>query len=392
MIRNRPSSLLQQLIVASSLILPWTLLLLALDQLPLLTDQLDRGQTIGRDAFNFWMAGKLAFDGQVSQIYDNAEFVKAVQGVLGQEAGLHVFPYPPTALLFVAAFGWAPYWLALLFWSIAGLVTFFFATTSWRSDHRLLALFLMAPIILCNIILGQNGLLTAALFIGGLRLAKSHPILAGIMIGSIAFKPTLAILLPFALLLERCWLTIATAAATLIVLCVLPTLLWGPGIWHDYMRQAVPFQQQLLEHGTGLAQLMKLTSFMSMSLLGFSNDIAYQVQIGFALIALGLVTRYALYRRIKGGFDGLDITILASATLIMLPYSHFYDMTLLIGGLLLICKEHSLNDESLIVRSGMFGTLWALPIVGLLLNIIGLPVAPLILLCGLALLCYTPHR
>ncbi|WP_340675137.1 glycosyltransferase family 87 protein [Paraperlucidibaca sp.] len=392
MIRNRPSSLLQQLIVASSLILPWTLLLLALDQLPLLTDQLDRGQTIGRDAFNFWMAGKLAFDGQVSQIYDNAEFVKAVQGVLGQEAGLHVFPYPPTALLFVAAFGWAPYWLALLFWSIAGLVTFFFATTSWRSDHRLLALFLMAPIILCNIILGQNGLLTAALFIGGLRLAKSHPILAGIMIGSIAFKPTLAILLPLALLLERCWLTIASAAATLIVLCVLPTLLWGPGIWHDYMQQAVPFQQQLLEHGTGLAQLMKLTSFMSMSLLGFSNDIAYQVQIGFALIALGLVTRYALYRRIKGGFDGLDITILASATLIMLPYSHFYDMTLLIGGLLLICKEHSLNDESLIVRSGMFGTLWALPIVGLLLNIIGLPVAPLILLCGLALLCYTPHR
>lgn len=392
MIRNRPSSLLQQLIVASSLILPWTLLLLALDQLPLLTDQLDRGQTIGRDAFNFWMAGKLAFDGQVSQIYDNAEFVKAVQGVLGQEAGLHVFPYPPTALLFVAAFGWAPYWLALLFWSIAGLVTFFFATTSWRSDHRLLALFLMAPIILCNIILGQNGLLTAALFIGGLRLAKSHPILAGIMIGSIAFKPTLAILLPLALLLERCWLTIASAAATLIVLCVLPTLLWGPGIWHDYMQQAVPFQQQLLEHGTGLAQLMKLTSFMSMSLLGFSNDIAYQVQIGFALIALGLVTRYALYRRIKGGFDGLDITILASATLIMLPYSHFYDMTLLIGGLLLICKEHSLNDELLIVRSGMFGTLWALPIVGLLLNIIGLPVAPLILLCGLALLCYTPHR
>ncbi|MFQ3216524.1 glycosyltransferase family 87 protein [Paraperlucidibaca sp.] len=392
MIRNRPSSLLQQLIVASSLILPWTLLLLALDQLPLLTDQLDRGQTIGRDAFNFWMAGKLAFDGQVSQIYDNAEFVKAVQGILGQEAGLHVFPYPPTALLFVAAFGWAPYWLALLFWSLAGLVTFFFATTSWRSDHRLLALFLMAPIILCNIILGQNGLLIAALFIGGLRLAKSRPILAGIMIGSIAFKPTLAILLPFALLLERCWLTIASAAATLIVLCVLPTLLWGPGIWQDYMQQAVPFQQQLLEHGTGLAQLMKLTSFMSMSLLGFSNDIAYQVQIGFALIALGLVTRYALCRRIKGGFDGLDITILASATLIMLPYAHFYDMTLLIGGLLLICKEHSLNDESLIVRSGMFGTLWALPIVGFLLNIIGLPVAPLILLCGLALLCYTPHR
>ena len=392
MIHNHPSPMLKQLLVATSLILPCTLLLLTLDQLPFFTHQLDRGQTIGRDAFNFWMAGKLAFEGHLSQIYDNAAFISAVQGVLGQEAGLHVFPYPPPALLFVAAFGWAPYWLSLLFWSIAGLVAFSLATTSWRSDQRLLLLSLIAPLTFCNIILGQNGLLIAALFIGGLRLAKSRPILAGIMIGSIAFKPTLAILLPFALLLERCWLTIAAAAATLIVLCVLPTLLWGTGIWQDYMQQAVPFQQQLLEHGTGLAQLMKLTSFMSMSLLGFSNDIAYQVQIGFALIALGLVTRYALCRRIKGGFDGLDITILASATLIMLPYAHFYDMTLLIGGLLLICKEHSLNEESFIVRSGMFGTLWALPIAGLLLNIIGLPVAPLILLGGLALLCYTPHR
>lgn len=389
MMHNRTHPMTQQLIIATRIILPCTIFLLFFDQLPFITHHLDRGQTIGRDALNFWMAGKLAFEGNADQIYNNAAFMTAVRHALGQEAGLHVFPYPPPALLFVAAFGWMPYWTALLFWSLAGLVGFTIATTSWESDHRLIILALIAPLTVCNIVLGQNGLLVAALFIGGLRLVKSRPILAGILIGCLAFKPTLAILLPIALLVERCWLTIVSAAITVLVLSMLPVLIWGLGIWQDYLQLAVPYQQLLLEHGTGLAQLMKVTGFMSISLLGFDSSTAYQVQIAFALIALGLTTNYALRRRLKGGFDGLDITIIATTTLVMLPYSHFYDMTLITGGLLLICKDNILSTEALLIRSNTPSILWVLPILGLLLNIFSLPIAPLILLIGLSLLCKT---
>jgi hypothetical protein len=387
---TRTPAMLQQLLIATGLILPCTILLLALDQLPFLTQQLDRGQTIGRDAYNFWMAGKLAFEGNAALIYDNAAFMTSVRGTLGPEAGLHVFPYPPPALLFFAMFGWMPYWLALLLWSGAGLAAFTLATSSWRADYRLLVLALIAPLSLANIFLGQNGLLSAALFIAGLRLAHSRPIVAGIVIGCLAYKPTLAILLPLALLLERRWLCMASASASVVMLCALPTLIWGTEIWHSYLQLAVPFQQLLLEQGTGLAQFMKLTAFMSMHLLGFDNSSAYQLQAGFMLAALGLMVAYSLQRRVRGRFSGLDISILAVATFIILPYAHFYDMTLIAGGLLIMCKDNSVSDSALIIRSKVFGLLWALPILGLIFNIIGLPIAPVILLVGLALLCRAP--
>ena len=379
-----------QLLLATSIILPCTLLLLILDLLPFLNNEFSRGQVIGRDAFNFWIAGKLAIEGQVDVIYNHAAFMIAVKSMLGADAGLHVFPYPPPALLFTAIFGWLPYWTTLLLWSVAGLLAFTLAATSWKTNHQLALLAAFAPLSFCSIVLGQNGLFSAALFIGGLRLAHSRPILAGVFIGCLAYKPTLAILLPLALLVEKRWMVIISSAITLSILCVLPALIWGKSVWYDYLQHAVPFQQQLLEQGTGLAQLMKLTSFMSVKILGFDNNLAYQIQSGFMLVSLALVCSYGIRRNSKSQFDGQDITLLAIATLLMLPYAHFYDMTLITGGLLLMCHDNKLSDQSLFIRSKIFSVIYVIPIVGVLMNLIGLPITPFILLCGLALLCYAP--
>ncbi len=379
-----------QLVFATCIILPCTLLLLILDLIPFLNNELSRGQTLGRDAFNFWIAGKLAIESHIDAIYNHAGFMSAVRDILGAGAGLHVFPYPPPALLFTAPFGWLPYWATLLLWSVAGLIAFTLAVSSWQTSRQLTLLTILAPLSLCNIVLGQNGLFTAALFIGGLRLAHSRPILAGVLIGCLAFKPTLAILLPLALLIEKRWMVIVSSAITLTVLCVLPTVIWGQSVWSDYLQHAVPFQQKLLEQGTGLAQLMKLTGFMSIKLLGFDNHLAYQVQTGFMLASLALVFSYGIRRKNKNQFDGQDITLFAIATLLILPYAHFYDMTLIIGGLLMMCRDNALSDQSLFIRSKIFGVIYVIPIVGVLMNLIGLPITPIILLLGLALLCYAP--
>lgn len=384
------SPILKQIIHSTCIVLPCTIILIFFDQLPFLTQDLHRGQTLGRDAFNFWAAGNLAISGRISEVYDNPAFIIAIRDILGPSAGLHTFPYPPPALLFVAAFGWIPYWLALFSWSLIGLLVFALATTS-KTPHindQALLLAMIAPLTLCNIALGQNGLLSAALFISGLRLAPIKPVLAGVLIGCLAYKPMLALLLPLALLLEKRWKTIISAGITVAFLCISPVFLWGPRVWIDYLQLAAPFQGLLLEQGTGLAQLMKLTSFMSMHLLGFSTSAAYQVQIGFALIALGLLITYGLRRKRKGYFDGLDITILATTTMLILPYTHFYDMTMIAGGLLLASQDNKIREKSPLIRTGIFGLLWALPIIGLLLNILSLPITPLILLASLFLLCY----
>lgn len=384
---DHTSTVRQQLQFAMRIILPCTVLLVILDQLPFLTDSLDRGQTIGRDAFNFWMAGKLALEGNIYSIYDNVSFMHAVKNILGPEAGQHVFPYPPIYLLFVAAFGWLPYLLTLLIWSLIGLIAFIFVTVTPSRNRKLLLLSLIAPLSLANLILGQNGLFSAALFIGGLRLAYSRPVLAGILIGCLSYKPMLAVLLPIALLMERRWLVIICASITMAVLCILPAIFWGTEIWHDYINKAIPFQKLLLEYETGLAQPMKLTSFIAMRIIGFDLATAYKVQIGFSLAALSLLLIYCQRRKCRGEFNALDITVFAVTTMAILPYAHFYDMTLIAGGLILMSHQNKkINDKPFIFPS-IFGLLWALPVLGLLGNMINLPIAPIVLFLGLILLC-----
>lgn len=362
-------------------------MLIILDQLPFLTQALDRGQIIGRDAFNFWMAGKLAFEGKTEQIYDNILFMDAVRQELGPGAGQHVFPYPPPALLLMAPFGWMPYLLTATTWSIIGAICFLLATISYRPNSKIILLALISPLFLYSIALGQNGLVTAALFIGGLRLAFSQPIISGVLIGCLAFKPMLAFLLPLALLLEKRWLVIISAGSTLITLCLLPIFIWGPNIWEDYIDKAIPYQKLLLEHGTGLAQPMKLTAFIAMRLLGSTIETAYIVQIIFSISALIILLLYGWRRRQKGNFDGRDITILAVATMIMPPYIHFYDMTLIAGGLLLLCYSKKITRNHPIARFNIIGLLWSLPILGLLFNLFGAPIAPIAMMISLYFLC-----
>lgn len=380
------TSVSQQITIATCTILPFTLFLLVLDTWPFFTEPLSRGQTIGRDAYNFWAAGMLAFEGRISEIYNNEAFSLAIKQLLGPEAGQHVFPYPPTALLGVAAFGWLPYETTLFLWSIAGFIAFLIAINAPDFERNILWLTVLTPLAWTNIVLGQNGLFSAALFIGGLRLAHSRPIIAGILIGCLAYKPTLALLIPFVLLFNHCWKVIVSATITLLILCILPALIWGNEIWVRYLHEAVPFQRMLLEYGIGLSQFMKLTPFMSAHLLDLDLKTAYLIQAIFSVATITIVFTYFLHKKNNTHFSGLDITILATATVILIPYTHFYDLTLIAGGLLLLAKDPFVTEKNYFIRSNTVIVLYTIPIIGLIFNLFYFPISPVILFSGLIIL------
>src|SRR3546814_15628180 len=101
-------------------------------------------------------------------------------------------------LLSVWPFGQLPYLWALAAWSLLWLAFYLWASVGWRTDATILVLaLLLAPASYINISGGQNGFLTGALLIGGLRLLGPKPILAGICFGLLTVKPQLGILLPF---------------------------------------------------------------------------------------------------------------------------------------------------------------------------------------------------
>lgn len=382
------NSVPQQIIKATRIILPCTLVLLAMDIWPFLTEPLSRGQTIGRDAYSFWSAGMLAFEGRTSEIYNNEAFSLAIKQLLGPEAGHHSFPYPPPALLGAAVFGWLPYKVTLFILSITGFFAFLFAINLPDFKKNIVWLTILMPLAWCNIVLGQNGLLTAALFIGGLRLANSRPIIAGILIGCLAYKPTMAVLIPIALLFERRWTVIFSATVTLLTLCIITILMWGTEIWTNYVQYAVPFQRMFLELGTGIGQTMKLTPFMSAHLLGYDTKSSYLLQLLFTIVTIGTVTIYFLKKQLSESFNALDITILAIATILIVPYSHFYDLAIITGSLLLLAAKNTVNPNSMLLKSRIIALLYVLPILGFLLNALLLPISSVVLLIGLLILCF----
>lgn len=147
---------IQQIIKATRIILPCTLVFLAMDIWPFFAEPLSRGQTIGRDAYNFWAAGMLAFEGRTSEIYNNEAFSLAIKQLLGPEAGQHVFPYPPTALLGVAAFGWLSYEATLFLWSIGGFIAFLIAINAPNFERNILWLTILTPLAWTNIVSGTK--------------------------------------------------------------------------------------------------------------------------------------------------------------------------------------------------------------------------------------------
>ena len=66
-----------------------------------------------------------------------------------------------------------------------------------------LLLALAFPAVLINIGHGQNGFLTAALLGGALVVLDRRPLVAGILIGLLVYKPQFGLMIPLALLAER---------------------------------------------------------------------------------------------------------------------------------------------------------------------------------------------
>src|SRR3546814_16239769 len=102
-------------------------------------------------------------------------------------------------------------------------------TTLCRSTYAtiLVVALLLAPASYINISGGQNGFLTGALLIGGLRLLGPKPILAGICFGLLTVKPPLGILLPFAPVASRHWTASVAASVTGTSLVAARALLLG---------------------------------------------------------------------------------------------------------------------------------------------------------------------
>ncbi|WP_315775619.1 MULTISPECIES: glycosyltransferase family 87 protein [unclassified Bradyrhizobium] len=287
------------------------------------------------DFFGLWSFGRFAALSGAS-IYDPvalARYQQALDPTLG--GGGFPYPYPPTFLLVLIPLGMLALPVAYACWISVTFALYGLATLGrdWRSLTSLALL--AAPTTLINAITGQNGFLSAALLIGGLRLLASHPIIAGALLGLLGYKPQFVLLMPVVLLASRNWRAILSAIATTVIVAVVTSAALDPWIWLEWIVKFPSYQAQLQANQASLDHMMP-TVIAGLHALGAPPPIGYLVQL---LLSCSIVVMvWDAWRR---GMTEQAIALIAVGSVIATPYAMIYDMPMVAAGIAIHWKARS---------------------------------------------------
>lgn len=301
------------------------------------------------DFISFWAAGKLALSGQALAAWDITAH-KQFQLTLVQFEGLMPFAYPPPFLLLVIPFALLPYTLSAIVWVVLTFALYIIAARQVSPSAGWSAA--AFPPVLVNGIIGQNGLLTGALFIFGMTLLKRRPWVAGVVLGCLIIKPHLAILLPVALAAGSHWRAFAGAAASSVGLVLIALLVFGIESYLVFVEQMPLFSSIAAD---GLVGWHKMASvYASMRLVGLSAAVAWPAHI---LIGCAAALAVWVVWRSKAELEA-KVAMLAAASVLVTPYLYLYDTVLLLLPFLWLARSG--EDPRVLAL------LWCIPLVVLM--------------------------
>jgi hypothetical protein len=286
----------------------------------------EKGLGVPTDFVNVWAAGRMVLDGHPALAYD-WDLQKQVElALLKQDfVGYFAWHYPPM-FLFVAAFlAQFPYAVAFIGWVSVSLVPYLAFMRAIVGRGFGLVLALAFPMVLNNALVGQNGFLTAALIGGTLYLMPTRPVLSGICLGLLTYKPQYGLLFPLVLIAASEWTVFFSAGVTAIVLAFASWLTFGTESWQAFFHWMPMFSQAFLSEGK--ATWWKLQSVLSLvRYFGGSEQLAWTCQwivSGAVAVVLAPMWRNRHVRY------SLKAASLAIGTMLITPYLFMYDMMVL---------------------------------------------------------------
>jgi hypothetical protein len=322
----------------------------------------------------FWVASKTVLDGHASWLYDIDLFIAQQRQLLGPQAGGHGYLYPPQSILLIWPLGLLSYGWSLAAWLLIGFGLYLWASFAGLWRWFKVAALTLAPATFANAMFGQNGFVTAALLIGGMRLLERAPIAAGILFGLLTFKPQLGVLVPIALIAAGAWRAFAAAVVTTVVLMGLTTGLFGMDIWSSYIDFISGFKTALMERGAGIGYGKGTSPTMMARMMGLGPIAGSVIQAVFSLGAA--VAVYWAFWPPRGG--PLAIAVLAVVATLATPMAYVYDMTIVSVAVILIYDVAS-RDRFLPGESAALALAWLSPLLILALTPRGWPVGPVLL-------------
>jgi arabinofuranan 3-O-arabinosyltransferase len=318
------------------------------------------GRLIATDFVNVWAAGKLALDGQPALAW-NWDIHKQVQvAMLGRNyVGDFAWHYPPP-FLFVAMFlAHFPYAAGLAGWAAISFVPYMAMMRAVLGQRFGLMVGAAFPVVLANTMAGQNGFLTAALLGGTLVLMPTRPILSGICLGLLSYKPQYGVLFPLVLIAASQWRVFFAAAVTTATLVLLSWIAFGSESWQAFFYWMPMFSQAFFTEGR--ATWFKLQSvFGLVRTFGGSGQLAWTLQ--WMMSGTVMVSVVMLWR--SRADYALKAAALAAGTLLLTPYLFLYDLMVLaipVGLLLRTGLADGFRRGELPALAGAMGLLIVFP-------------------------------
>jgi alpha-1,2-mannosyltransferase len=288
---------------------------------------------VGQDWMVFHAAARAYLDGNLPLLYDadrlTASLGAAYADWLAEPLGFHAWVYPPPFLLLLIPFGLIPFGISYPLFILATFGGLLFAVRQISGDgyrpwlHNLSLL--LAPATAYAVGTGQNTFMTAALLVGGFGIVPSQPVVAGVLLGFLTYKPQFWLLVPVALAASRQWRALAIAIVTggslaLLSLAVLGMEPWR--VWFEWIGGIAPDYHKWLT----LCRVQGESIYTNLIALGATHDVANMGQAVVALLAMGSV--WWCYRR--SAPTDLQLIVLLSATVLAAPHIANYDAVLLV--------------------------------------------------------------
>lgn len=282
----------------------------------------ENGLGIPTDFVNVWSAGRLVLDGHPALAYD-WDIQKQVQvAVLGQSyPGNFAWHYPPPFLFVAATLAHFPYAVAFAGWAATSFLPYLAAMRAIVGRSFGLLLAAAFPVVFTNTLVGQNGFLTASLIGGTLVLLPKRPILSGICLGLLSYKPQYGLLFPLVLIAASQWRVFVTAGVVAVLMAALSWFAFGTESWQAFVHWMPMFNQAFLVEGR--APWGKLQSIFGLTrYFGGPESLAWTLQ--WVVSATVAVVLAALWRSRDVRYE-LKAAGLAAGALLVTPYLFLYD-------------------------------------------------------------------
>ncbi len=340
----------------------------------------------GADFVNVWTSGRLVLEEHLGILYDIEGYRVWQSAVFGPGISGHNYSYPPLTLLYTPVFGALPYLWALALWLMLSGAAFTLAAHPWLRRYGLPSwLGAVLPTTIVCLWAGHYGLFLGALWLLAWHFLDRKPQLSGVLIGLMAIKPHLALLMPLVLLRRKAWTAIAWAALTVCALAGMSLLIFGPALWQTYLTSTSQDQIDLVNATDTFFIKMMPTLAPALFSYGLPMQIVWALQGLLAVSVAAALWRDLPEDRYQAGL------VTGIATFLVLPYAFNYDMTVV--GLAALIMMADYLRRGLIGLSLLAAFFFVMPTLITFYNAVGLWISPLALAAlFVAALRYPPLR